>query len=209
MATTTRKPTEVRRREIAAAALRVIGEQGAAELTTANLARAVGLTPGALFRHFASLDEVLEAAVERAIELVEVSFSTAAAEREPVARLQTFVRARVELIRGTPGLAWLLLSDQVYLTVPPAAIERLRALVARSRDFLLAAIRQGLADGSLRRDVEPGVMLILITGAVHSLVGASGVHRPRGARKSPSPSPSPSARRVLNTLFSMLSEEPS
>jgi len=203
VATTPRKPTEVRRREIAAAALHVIGEQGAAQLTTANLARAVGLTPGALFRHFASLDEVLEAAVELAIERVEASFPADEARRAPVATLRTFVHARVELIRGTPGLAWLLLSDQVYLTVPPAAIERLQALVARSRDFLLAAIRAGLADGSLRSDVEPGVMLILITGAVHSLVGASGVHRPRGARNGPS------ATRVLNTLFSMLSEEPS
>ena len=58
MATKIRKPTEVRRREIAAATLRVIGQQGASELTTANLALAVDLTPGALFRHFASLDEI-------------------------------------------------------------------------------------------------------------------------------------------------------
>jgi len=197
--TRTRKPTEVRRREIAAAALRVIGQQGASELTTATLALAVGLTPGALFRHFSSLDEILEAAVERAVEQVEATFPSA--DLSPVERLHTFVSARVELITRTPGLAWLLLSDQVYLTVPQPAIRRLRALVKRSRGFLLTAVHEGIAAGRLRQDIDPQVMLVLITGTVHSLIGTQGVHRSRAAARKPKP------KHVLDTLFSLLTEE--
>lgn len=199
MPTRTRKPSAVRRLEIAEAALRVIGEQGAAELTTASLAAAVGLTPGALFRHFASLDDILEAAVDRAIQRVRDTFP--AADLPPEERLRSFVQARVELISGTPGLAWLLLSDQVYLSVPKPAIRRLRALVKRSRDFLLTAVREGMAEGTLRSDMEPEVMLVLITGTVHALIGTKGVHRSPTTRR-----PTGSGR-VLDTLFFLLTEE--
>ena len=60
---TLRKPSVERREEIAAAALRLIGERGRTALTTANLASELGLSSGALFRHFATLDDVLRGAV--------------------------------------------------------------------------------------------------------------------------------------------------
>ena len=198
MAPRERKTSEVRRLEIVQAALTIIGEQGATALRTANLAHAVGLTPGALFRHFASIDEILEATVRHAIELAEATFPSQT--QPPVARLRAFVGARVALVHATPGLRWLLLSDQVFLTVPSAAIQHLRALVQRSRDFLLTAIEDGIAEGRLRDDIEPQVMLILVTGAIHSLIGRGGVHRGRS-----DDGPEPDV--VIDTLFSLLTKD--
>ena len=109
MPKTTRKPSSIRRLEIARAALAVIGERGATSLTAASLAQEVGLTPGALFRHYATLDEILGAAVDVAIEAVDATLPSA--DLPPRDRLRALALARVELIGGTPGLAWLLLSD--------------------------------------------------------------------------------------------------
>ena len=188
----TRKPAEIRRREIAEAVLRVIGERGATSLTAARIAAEVGLTSGALFRHFASLDEVLEAAVQRAIEMVDLTFPDP--DLAPAVRLRAVASARIELISSTPGLAWLLLSDQVYLSVPPSAVDRLRELVSRSKAFLLDALREGMADGSLRTDIEAETMLVLFQGTIHAAVGASGVHRHPASRTG----------RVLDALFKLL-----
>jgi AcrR family transcriptional regulator len=197
MPTATRKPSSVRRREIAEAALRVIGERGATSLTAASLAREVGLTAGALFRHFATIADILAAAVDVAIESVEATFP--AADLPPLERLRTLALRRIELIGGTPGLAWLLLSDQVYLCVPAAAVTRLRALVQRSREYLLAGIREGIAQGALRADLEPETMLPIFTGTVHALIVARGVH---GDVQSSSQSPAP--ERTVDALFTLL-----
>ena len=48
------------------AALHIIATRGIAALTTRSLADEVGLTSGAIFKHFQSLDVLLEAVVARA-----------------------------------------------------------------------------------------------------------------------------------------------
>jgi AcrR family transcriptional regulator len=197
MASTLRKPSSVRRLEIARAALRVIGERGATSLTAASLAREVGVTPGALFRHFDTIDDILGAAVDMAIEAVEATFPPA--DLPPVERLRTLALRRIELISGTPGLAWLLLSDQVYLCVPEAAVARLRALVKRSRAWLMAALREGVERGELRADLEPATMLPIFTGTVHSLIMSRGVHKSAAASATP-----PDPERVLDALLALL-----
>ena len=193
----TRKPAEIRRVEIAQAALRVIGQRGASSLTAAALAEAVGVTSGALFRHFASMDEILEQAVEWAVTRVDATFPDP--ELPARSRLLQMAQGRVELIRSTPGLGWLLLSDQVYLTVPAPAVDALRALVKRSRGFLLAAIEQGVSEGSLRADIEPKTLLVLLGGTIHALAGASGVH---GGRSVGRPSQDPG--HVLEALLTLM-----
>ena len=47
-----RMPTLVRREQIAEAALTLLAEQGLGGLTARNVAKAVGLTAPALYRHF-------------------------------------------------------------------------------------------------------------------------------------------------------------
>jgi len=197
MVPTTRKPSSVRRREIAQAALRVIGERGATSLTAASLAREVGLTAGALFRHFASIDDILAAAVDLAIEAIEGTYPPE--ELAPVERLRTLALRRIEVVGGTPGLAWLLLSDQVYLCVPASAVARLRASVQRSRAYLLAGLCEGIARGDLRADLEAETMLPIFTGTLHSLIAARGVHRDAGPAAAP-----PSPDRIVDALFALL-----
>lgn len=189
-----RKPSQVRRREIADAVLRVIGQQGASSLTAATIAAEVGVTPGALFRHFTSLDGILEAAVERAVAQVAATFPDPGGA--PVDRLMALAAARIDLFAHNGGIAWLLLSDQVYLTLPERALAHLDDLVRQSRKFLLEAIRAGAKDGAIRSDVAPEVLLLLFTGTVHAIVGTAGVHR-RGRQPRPA--------RVLDALRLLLS----
>jgi len=152
-----------------------MGERGVTALTTAALAREVGVTTGALFRHFASLDDVLREMVDEALPKVEATFPDPSLP--PLERLLTLARNRVVLFGGDPGLAWLLRSEQALLTLPADAVEALRGLLARSRRYLLDAVRQGMRDGSIRDDIEPEVLLVPIMGTIHALAGMPGVHK--------------------------------
>ena len=178
---TPRKPAAARREEVAQAALRLIGAQGLSALTTATLAAEVGLTTGALFRHFPSLDAVLAAAVATATARVESTFP--APDAPPLDRLLDLAERRVRLLADEPGVAWMLRSEQALLSLPEGVVAELRALGRRSRDFLVAAIRDGARDGSIRADIEPEILVVPVLGTIHTLAGLSAVHgRRRRAR---------------------------
>lgn len=192
-----RKPGTERREEIVKAVLRIIGERGLTSLTTTTLADEVGVTSGALFRHFASRDAILRETVRYALARIEETFPDASLP--PTERLLLLARSRVRVLGSDPGLAWLLRSEQAYLTLPEDAVERLRDMVERSRRFLLSAVREGIAQGAIRDDIEPEALLLPIMGTIHALVGMPGVHRLAGGGHRPAPD------YVLSALERMLS----
>ncbi len=175
MTTRARKPTSVRREEIARAVLRIIGEQGLTSLTTTSLAREVGVTSGALFRHFASRDEILSEAVRYGLARIEETFPDESLP--PLERLLELARARIRLLGSEPGLAWLVRSEQARLTLPAPAVRLLVDVVARSKRFVLQALREAAAEGSVRADIEPEALMVPVMGTIHVLIGMQGVHR--------------------------------
>lgn len=172
MTTAVRKPTAVRREEIARASLRIVGRRGPAALTTTALAEEIGVTSGALFRHFASREDILREVVRYALEQVETTFPDPALP--PLERLLSLARSRSRLLGANPGLAWLLHSEQACHALPPDAAADLKGLVARSRRFLLDALRDGAAIGTVRADAEPEALLVPVLGTIHVLAGLSG-----------------------------------
>jgi AcrR family transcriptional regulator len=191
-----RRPAGERRQEIGEAALRIVGRQGVTALTTANLAREVDLTTGALFRHFATLDDVLREAVRQGLEKMESTFPESSLP--PLDRISALARNRVEALSWDPGLAWMVRSEQALLMLPGDAVDALQDFVSRSRRFLLQAIQDGVREGSIRRDIEPETLLVSVAGTIHALVGMPGVHRlARGSRRI-------GPERILEGLMRML-----
>jgi len=191
-----RKPAAERREEILGAVCRIIGERGLASLTTTVLADEVGVTSGALFRHFASREEILDGAVRYALERIGETFPDASLP--PLERLLQLGRNRIALFRSEPGIAWLLRSEEASLSLPADAVELLRGQVERSGRYLLDTIREGVAAGAIRDDLEPEHLLVVVMGTIHALAGMPGVHQ--RARKSRQRDPEP----VLAALARML-----
>ncbi len=196
MKTHTRKPGTERREEIARTILRIVGEQGLPSLTTTTLAREIGVTTGALFRHFASRDDMLRAAVEHGVAKIAATFPDESLP--PVERLLGLARNRVRVLGSDPGVAWLLRSEQAYLSLPDDAVDQLRVLVKRSKRFILAAIRDGAAQGSIRNDIEPEVLFVPVMGTIHALIGVQYIHGTATRNRRTSP------ERVLSALERLL-----
>jgi AcrR family transcriptional regulator len=114
--TPNRRSHEERRVEIADAALRLIATEGIASLTVAALAKELGLTGGALYRHFPSSDAILDAVAERAVELLDASLPDPSLS--PMVWLEQFVDSRTRAVSGHKGLASLIISDQLAKALP-------------------------------------------------------------------------------------------
>jgi AcrR family transcriptional regulator len=142
----TRRSSEDRQVELTNAALHIIATQGIAALTTRNLAAEVGLSTGAIFKHFASIEVLLGAVVARVEAVLDATYPPATLP--PVERLARFVEARSTAVGNQLGILRLVVSEQFQLALPQRGSARLAACVQRTRAFVLACMRDGQATGA-------------------------------------------------------------
>lgn len=170
-----RKPTSERQREIVLAVLRIIGDRGVSTLTAATIAEEIGVTSGALFRHYDSLDDIYRAVIDYAKEIIETTFPDESLQ--PIDRIIALAHNRVEMLGASPGLAWLMHAENTDSLFPQDALAELWDITRRSKAFILRALREGVKSGTIRDDIDTDIMLVFITGTMHSLIGMPGVRQ--------------------------------
>jgi AcrR family transcriptional regulator len=159
-----RKPTGVRRTEIADAALRVMAVQGGRRFTARALAGEIGITDGALFRHFPNMDAIVDAVVER---METMLFSAAPpADADPIERLGVFFRGRVAVLVAHPHLTRLLFSDDLARRCGAERAKRMKGFKRRTRDFIESCLAEAGAKGLLGDRLGPREGALLVHGAV-------------------------------------------
>lgn len=163
-----RQTHAVRHMQIVDAALRLIAERGVAALTVNTLAAELGLTGGALYRHFASTEDILEAVAQHVVVLVQTTFPEDTLPA--LAWLDEFVRRRTHVLAGHKGLVSLLLCEQLAQALPDKAARRLRSLIRRTFQALCATLLRGQHDGSIRNDVSADHLAFLCMGVVQMTV---------------------------------------
>ncbi len=164
---TARKPAGSRRREIADAALKVIAEQGLARFTSLAIAREVGVSDAALFRHFPTKEAIVLAAIDRVEGILFAGFPPEAAD--PIERLGAFFRQRVGVIRENPGVARLMGSEQLAQAAPPEGVARVAGFRRRSRSFVRGCLAEAHREGLLAEGVGPEEGAVLVLGAILAL----------------------------------------
>lgn len=166
-----RRPAQDRRREIADAALRVVAAVGLGRFTSLAIAREVGVSDAALFRHFPSKDAIVDAAIDRVEEILFDGFPPRA--DDPIDRLGAFFRRRVEAVRSHPGVSRLVATDELAKAGSAAAAERVAGFRRRSAGF----VRGCLAEAERRRLLAPGVHVeeasLIVLGSLLALAHAS------------------------------------
>jgi AcrR family transcriptional regulator len=174
-----RQPTGVRRTQIVDAATRIIATRGARMFTAQRLAAQIGVTPGAIFRHFASMDAIVDAVVDRMETLLAGDFPPRLPD--PLERLHVFFQRRVRTILANPHTSRMLLSDHLAQTGGQRRAARVEGFKARTRAFVVGCLREAARRGELRRGAEPEAVAVLVVGAVLALAHTS--TRAPGARR--------------------------
>jgi AcrR family transcriptional regulator len=107
--------TEIRQEQIARAATRLLAVRGWQQVSLAAVAKAVGIVPSAVYRHFSGKDQMLDAVLD----LVDQSFQAnlQAARRamtNPVAQLREALARHVDLISSGVPIPRIILSEDVF-----------------------------------------------------------------------------------------------
>lgn len=162
-----RKPTDVRQCEIVDAAIRILAIDGARSFTTKKIAAEVGITSGAIYRHFKSMGAIIELAVERIGTVLSSDFPEETAE--PIDRLKVFFLNRTQTIVSNPHISRLLLSDHLDQVADPGGVKRLRAFKKKSRAFVFRCLREAEQSGNLVGGTSADASAIIVLGAIISL----------------------------------------
>jgi AcrR family transcriptional regulator len=167
---TARKSSEERRREIADAAIKIIGERGLREFTAAHVAEEVGIKDGTVFRHFKDMNEITLAVLDRLQELLEAAPQSTG---DPLERLEGFVLTRLHFVTVQRGIQSLLFSDQLSHALGAEGPRRVAALRNRGRDFVRTCLREAADKGLLRDGLDIEGAVVLVTGTVMGFLFAA------------------------------------
>jgi len=132
-----------------------------------HLSRAAGITKSSFYHHVSGKEELLRAALERALGgLFAIMAERPATAGRAVDRLRYIVRRQVEVLQAELPYVTLLLRVRGNTETERWALER-----RRSFDAAIAELVREAADaGQVRADVDPAVAARLLSGTVNSIV---------------------------------------
>lgn len=159
-----------RREEIIRVTLDLAGRQGVDDVTTQDMANAMGLTQGAVFRHFPSKDAIWLAVMQWVRDHLMGTLGRAAAEgRDPLDALQRMFFAHIDFVAGKPAIPRLLMSEHLHgrnSLLRKLVTEILLGFEAKVAGLLDAA----RADGLARADLDSQAAATLYLGLIQGLV---------------------------------------
>ncbi|MCC7351570.1 MAG: TetR/AcrR family transcriptional regulator [Phycisphaerales bacterium] len=162
--------SEERRAIIVEAVVELAAVGNPNDITTAAIARQMELTQGALFRHFSTKDQILEAvmawAMDRLLERVDNAIDDA---QPPLRVLERVFFAHVDFMSDHPGVPRILFGEmQRPETTPSRQVAQI--LLERYGDRLRRLFQLGIDRGELQPELNLDSAVILFIGTIQGLV---------------------------------------
>jgi AcrR family transcriptional regulator len=171
-----RLPTEERQAEIVAATLHLASQISPSLVTTTDIAAAVGVTQGALFKHFPTKDAIWLAAMNWVCEQLLCRLQAAAISADsPVAALEAVFKAHIDFVVTHPGVPRLVFHE-LQRPADSAIKQEVRKLLASYRKLLLrlldAAVQRGEASAPLDCEAAATMFVGIVQGLVMQSMAA-------------------------------------
>ena len=170
------QPADERRAGIVEAVLALASATNPNDISTAAIARHLGLTQGALFRHFPSKDAIWGAVMawvsEHLLAMVEAATG---AQASPLATLEAIFMGHVAFVRAHPGVPRMLFGElQRAEGTPAKAIAA--ALLGRYALQLRSLLEAGKRAGEVAEDLDTEAAALVFIGTIQGLVMSAMIH---------------------------------
>ena len=160
--------TQVRREQIAEAALSLVASQGLRRLSVAAVARRVGLVPSGIYRHFKNKDEILDAVLDRVEErlLANVEASRQA-HADALGCLKDVLMRHIRFLREGKviSIPRMIFSEDAHGDNP----DRKRRVLHVFRQYtgqVAELVRLGQSQGSIREDLDAQTVAMMFFGII-------------------------------------------
>lgn len=161
-------PAEARRAATVEAVIELAATTNPADITTAQIAALMGVTQGALFRHFANKQEVWAAVIHWTAETLLARFD-AVNGVAPVEKLWATFGAHIDFIVTYPGVPRILFGELQREGETPGKAQVL-SLMGKYRSRVVTLIDAAKEQGSISTAVDSGTAATMFIGMVQGLV---------------------------------------
>lgn len=164
-----------RRTQIMEAALDIISSQGIQNLTIKTLAEKIGVTEGAIYRHYTSKAEILgEIAAMFKASSTEILDTLVASKASGLEKVKIFFLGRLEQFAQSPGLTLVMFSENIFKmgeSDVKAELEKHgRETIQSHQQLLVKSISQAQSEGKIVKDIPPQHIFMMVIGSLRLLV---------------------------------------
>ena len=153
-----------------AKAMEIIGKEGMGGLTMASLSRSLGVSDGAIYRHFDSkssiIKEILNSLFYRVSDLMLEELNKEAPARD---KLQRIIRKLYFMFEQEPGYVSLLFSEEYFFS-DEEIFYMMHTIVNTMQIYIRQILEQGIERKELKKNLNSQNMALLIMGSMRIIV---------------------------------------
>lgn len=165
-----RQPAEARQAEMVQAVLALAAQQEPASITTTDIAKAVGLSQGAVFRHFPNKQAIwLNVAQWLEATLLPLVQSAAESSSDPLESLGNIFHAHLQFVQENPGVPRFIFHELQQPADSPAK-QHVAGMLQRYSTLLIRTLQQAKVTGQVLPAVDERSAATLFIGSVQGLV---------------------------------------
>jgi AcrR family transcriptional regulator len=155
--------------EIIDAAARVFAERGYHGTSTQAIADVLGMRQASLYYYFPSKEAALEVVCARGAEgHAEAAEAIVAGLDPPLVKLAKLIAAHLAPNESKRDYVKVFINERRYL--PTASRRRIGRVSRRIERNFERVIRAGMADGSMRQDIDPRVAMLAVLGMCNAVI---------------------------------------
>ncbi len=159
-----------RQMDIIEAAIHIIAIKGFKDLTTKNLAKEIGVSEAALYRHFDSKHALIMGILEYFDSLsCEVLETLHCRDSSPVEKIKCFVMNRYELFSQKPDLGKVMFSEEIFKN-DPRYMAHMQGIMHKHRDEVVSYIKLAQKQALIRIDIDAVDLFRIAVGSMRLII---------------------------------------
>lgn len=158
--------TEIRQEQIAQATLDIIGSEGIRALSIAGIAERIGVVPSAIYRHFPSKSDVLNAALDLVHDrLLSNVIAVRKETTDALERLHLILTRHRRLLQENQAIPHIVFSESIF----GDSIERkarVQSIIVSYLRRIKTIVREGQKAGRIRAEINPTTVALTFMGLI-------------------------------------------
>ena len=159
-----REATDIRQEQIKKAVLDIIADEGLHNLSTRNLAKRVGLSEGAIFRHFPTKRDIIKGIMDDvAANLIGALRTIALKPVKAEDKLFEYLCRNVTYLKENRGITILLFSEAAHLGDNELK-GKLNQILTEQKQFIIKIVKDGITEGVWDKNVNAEDVAVIYMG---------------------------------------------
>ncbi|MBT3756321.1 MAG: TetR/AcrR family transcriptional regulator [Candidatus Cloacimonetes bacterium] len=158
-----------RQEQIIETAIKIIAEKGIQNLTTKNLAKEIGISEPALYRHFDNKLEILKAVIVYFQSKMKPAIGQLNNSTDTLSKIESFILEHLKIISNNPNFAKVIFSEANFQN-EDELISKMNNLMNQSHKILESVVQLGQSNNEIRNDIGSLSIVRMIIGSLRLIV---------------------------------------